>query len=525
MTCCDCSSFNICHTCFVSDKSNGHNPLHKFSAQGTSIGQPGDEQKMQERLEPGRGYKHQAVCDWCNERIVGVRYKCFDCPDYDLCHGCYFKDVDAFHVGHRFAPLTYPLGNCSSEVAKAIHTGIKCDGPGCQFKSCYIQGARYKCTVCDDFDLCESCEALPVSKHEPSHPLLKIMKPQGSNTFSTTRQLWEESKYSTPSTHTSCTRPKVSGRHGDKDRFGQPTPHREGLGWRDRGFRCHRGRFGHRWSPYQVICDGCDTAIQKNRFLCATCDDYDLCHSCMHSGMHHDQGHALVLYRNVWSLNGQRPRIGALYNHLSSKNDLSDIHSAFVCDGCDESPIVGPRYRCLSCPNYDLCTTCALSAGHAMDHAMLRVPFTVNTDSNPSSEQEVSKEGCKEVLQEKDYNKNRNVAIDHLHQEMSEEKLRESTIVEPGYQETEEEKVTPYTSGSEMIFPTISTESVDEEYATYTAQTPSTSPLVEDVSDLASVDLSGYSSEGSLINFDKELDEEIAEDLVFVNSAGSDCSD
>jgi hypothetical protein len=52
---------------------------------------------------------------------------------------------------------------------KPQHHRVCCDG--CEINP--IEGVRYKCSVCEDFDLCEKCEATM----EHSHPLLKIKTP------------------------------------------------------------------------------------------------------------------------------------------------------------------------------------------------------------------------------------------------------------------------------------------------------------------------------------------------------------
>jgi DNA mismatch repair ATPase MutL len=54
---------------------------------------------------------------------------------------------------------------------KVIHKGVVCDI--CNKKN--IEGIRYKCMVCADFDLCENCEALYAEEHK--HPFLKMRKP------------------------------------------------------------------------------------------------------------------------------------------------------------------------------------------------------------------------------------------------------------------------------------------------------------------------------------------------------------
>jgi len=44
-------------------------------------------------------------------------------------------------------------------------------------------------------------------------------------------------------------------------------------------------------------------------------------------------------------------------------------HYGITCDGCGANPIVGPRFKCESCPDYDLCSTCYAqrSALHSND--------------------------------------------------------------------------------------------------------------------------------------------------------------
>jgi len=58
----------------------------------------------------------------------------------------------------------------ASGSSAAVHYGVTCDG--CECKP--IIGNRYKCVVCDDYDLCEACHA--AGKH-PGHNMMKITEP------------------------------------------------------------------------------------------------------------------------------------------------------------------------------------------------------------------------------------------------------------------------------------------------------------------------------------------------------------
>merc|ERR1712004_361704 len=50
----------------------------------------------------------------------------------------------------------------------------------------------------------------------------------------------------------------------------------------------------------------------------------------------------------------------------------AQVHWGVVCDGCD-GPVVGPRHKCLVCPDYDLCATCDARGLH-VHHKMIRLP-------------------------------------------------------------------------------------------------------------------------------------------------------
>merc|ERR1712209_111996 len=50
----------------------------------------------------------------------------------------------------------------------------------------------------------------------------------------------------------------------------------------------------------------------------------------------------------------------------------AQVHWGVVCDGCD-GPVVGPRHKCLVCPDYDLCATCEARGLHS-HHKMIRLP-------------------------------------------------------------------------------------------------------------------------------------------------------
>jgi hypothetical protein len=128
-----------------------------------------------------------------------------------------------------------------------------------------------------------------------------------------------------------------------------------------------------------VICDGCNKSIFGMRYKCATCRDYDLCSQCYRTiDTFHDARHAFCQLK-VPMRRDQRyafAKLAPLYDGSVSLDTLKDEHDGFYCDGCDSSPIVGTRFRCLECHDYDLCEKCNAKgpAVHNKAHTMLCIP-------------------------------------------------------------------------------------------------------------------------------------------------------
>jgi len=177
---------------------------------------------------------HPAICDACNSRIIGIRYKCNNCPDFDLCEACEPKAKEVHDPSHVFNKIERPRcpyfnssssSSCSNSTnssnsnsePKFPHRAI-CDA--CENR---IIGIRYKCANCADYDLCESCEPKAKEVHDPSHVFTKIERPRWCS--------YVNSSSSSPKVH-------------------------------------------------PAICDACNKRIIGIRYKCSSCDDYDLCEAC-----------------------------------------------------------------------------------------------------------------------------------------------------------------------------------------------------------------------------------------------------
>jgi Zinc finger, ZZ type len=374
--CSSCDNFTLCLDCFMGDKYT-HHPAHAFTIQNEgACNDVRTLNKVHPRLGPGRGFKHGAGCDSCKkvppsishltQSIVGARYKCFQCRDYDLCASCHGK-ASTVHPEHSFAVL-YENVRPAAIFVPMQHARVHCDGPLCKGRRSNIMGTRFKCAVCPDYDLCERCEAaqsphkICSAEHVPEHPMIKFYVP-----YADVKVVVEE--------HVP---PKPAAR--DFEEWPRRYAHAFGYHMGSAG-RCTRAQGlpmrsdGLELMHPNIICDGCDKAVFGNRYKCATCADYDLCPAC-HKGVenYHDARHTFVEIKTPgckvqW-------HHSALYDSKVELEKLEDEHHGFYCDGCSVSPIRGVRYRCLECDDFDLCEKCnrAGKAVHDQTHMMLCIP-------------------------------------------------------------------------------------------------------------------------------------------------------
>jgi len=145
----------------------------------------------------GASARHETInCDGCGAKpITGVRYKCSQCPNFDLCERCIdrFESNQLQHGNdnptydssnraekHLFIRIADPAISAAGRVdtcnrAQSMHS-VGCTGCGKQ----QIIGFRYSCQVCPNVNLCEACEALG-TKHDATHPRVKACQQPNNN--------------------------------------------------------------------------------------------------------------------------------------------------------------------------------------------------------------------------------------------------------------------------------------------------------------------------------------------------------
>jgi tetratricopeptide (TPR) repeat protein len=136
--------------------------------------------------------KHYFItCDEClTSPIVGIRYKCRTCFDYNLCQNCYKSISNANTHPHAFKLVLKSKFELDED--NVIYEEISCDG----CKTIPICGSRYQCQHCFAFDFCGKCYTELRKGHDSSHRFVDITKQKLHNKVAELKSLqkWEKIK-------------------------------------------------------------------------------------------------------------------------------------------------------------------------------------------------------------------------------------------------------------------------------------------------------------------------------------------
>jgi hypothetical protein len=128
-----------------SDNSNWNSQNQGFN----NSNQQGFQQEIKIDLPFDSSIHTGVKCDSCKVYPVqGRRYKCTQCNNFDYCEKCYY--MNKFRHTHVFTIKTN----------KRVHSQ-NCDGCG----MIGIVGMRYHCETCYDFDFCYSCWEMNRTTH------------------------------------------------------------------------------------------------------------------------------------------------------------------------------------------------------------------------------------------------------------------------------------------------------------------------------------------------------------------------
>lgn len=140
----------------------------------------------------------------------------------------------------------YESCHSQNQQASDVHFGVYCDGCGAS----PIQGIRWKCAVCPDYDLCEKCNKQGIHKE---HNFNKIDQPINYRSQCPARGQWGRC----PATPSNVNNNSTSTNAPSTNEV-----------------------------VHFAICDHCNSRIRGIRHKCSVCPDYDLCDACEKLGVH-----------------------------------------------------------------------------------------------------------------------------------------------------------------------------------------------------------------------------------------------
>ncbi|CAG0888363.1 unnamed protein product [Darwinula stevensoni] len=366
--CLQCPEIDLCHTCKTRGTEHSDHLFIRLPSRIPVVHLTPDldattGESLATEEHPG------VMCDSCHQGVRGRRFKCLVCPEFNLCSDCeQLEEQHSHHPMIRFSKPSAIVLRRSVILADGLHHGVTCTE--CEGR---IRGYRYKCLKCRDYDLCTRCEA--ASKHL-QHRMLR-MPPKCES------QVPVPSDQLTPSQEDSAPRMTAAGRapylcpcgetclgkpryvclqcpsYGHCPQCEARKTHKEHT-----MLRVPEPAFAIKY-VLGLTCDECGNAISDLRYRCLTCPDFHLCPACEERKVH-----------GIHPMLRLSSRTNSTAAEMNQPSSAPLVRDRVLCTGC-KCPIVGFRYECVSCQTVNLCGKCEGNDKTHLEHRLLRFPTYV----------------------------------------------------------------------------------------------------------------------------------------------------
>jgi next-to-BRCA1 protein 1 len=251
--------------------------------------------------------------------LIGVRYKCNECDDFDFCSDCHQqKKEKGSHIrSHKMETIlnSDSMLNDDKNKNETVHSNTRCDGCGMD----PLIGVRYKCNECYNFDFCSACHQQKKEKgsHIRSHKMAAILEPDDSLALS---NLNEDNKEKLLNEMFSL----IINMIRQDDQSG-------------------RRHFG-------VKCNLCERKnFNLDRYRCLICKDYDICGKCFEDkrvNLNHMKGHPLIRFSDPNQIFGKTLNKNMKIDYEVMQEMFKNYeHTDITCNGCSNL-IIGIRFKC-----------------------------------------------------------------------------------------------------------------------------------------------------------------------------------
>lgn len=340
--CSNKKGIDLCELCF-----NDREKLGYIGYNWIVYSQPGYiESNVNEFVE-----RHKINCSYCNANpILGRRFKCLTKKGFNLCEGCFARRKEFQMSNHNWSVYSAPkvISENINEQFLVVHPIAKCDG--CKMKP--IAGPRYS-IVGKDYDLCHTCFDKRKEFEKEGKYAWDVFAAPGI----CVDRLYDKEERFFKKCSNCKTKPIVGMMYEcltKKGKFCQECfSQRFKFEYYDQNWVVYRSpgveerRIYEMKGVHKVKCTGCKTKpIIGKKYACQS-KSATLCEGCFQIR------NRLGLGREKWKV---FPIAGAKY---ADKIDEKLYRQTGIrCDGCKKKSFVGPRFKCLSRKDFDLCSEC-----------------------------------------------------------------------------------------------------------------------------------------------------------------------